>query len=395
MSALEASLPLRADPESRAEQSDTASEPAAASAPGPGGRRRLGSGIAAALLLAALVPAALWWHHQAGFVVSRNAMVRANLAELGTRVAGVVREIHVEAGSRVRAGDILLQLEDAHFRAELDRASAERRALQARRSAEEAAIDVESTRLDLRIRTAEAEVRRATASLEAANSEAGDAAAFHRAREALLPERAISRELVRDAAAKATTLQARARAARAEQEAAIHAFAEVQHGRRELEVRRRGLAVLAAEAEQAAARVARAQADLAAATIRAPADGAIIRPLVQPGMAVDAGVAALSMWFSDDTWIEAWVDEASLADISVGSPVRVNSPALPGQTLAGHVQTVGLATDYEMPIDYLPKPRDQRMQQAPLVGVAIRLEAMPDILRPGMSAIASIERTAP
>jgi hypothetical protein len=73
----------------------------------------------------------------------------------------------------------------------------------------------------------------------------------------------------------------------------------------------------------------------------------------------------------------------------------VNSPALPGRTLAGHVETVGLATDYEMPIDYLPKPRDERMQQAPLVGVAIRLEAMPDILRPGMSAIASIQRTAP
>ena len=395
MSALEATLPLPAAPAERAEPSDSASGPAANGAPATAGRRRLGSGIAVALLLAALVPAALWWHHQAGFVVSRNAMVRANLAELGTRVAGVVREVHVAAGSRVRAGDILLQLEDAHFRAELDRASAELRALQARRSAEEAAIDVENTRLDLRIRTAEAEVRRASAALEAANSEAGDAAAYHRARQALLPEKAISREMVRDAAARANTLQARAGAARAEQEAAIHGLAEVQHGRRELEIRRRGLAVLAAEAEQAAARVARARADLAAATIRAPADGAIIRPLVQPGMAVDAGMPALSMWFSEDTWIEAWVDEASLADISVGSPVRVNSPALPGRTLAGHVQTVGLATDYEMPLDYLPKPRDERMRQAPLVGVAIRLEAMPDILRPGMSAIASIERTAP
>jgi membrane fusion protein (multidrug efflux system) len=395
MSALEAPLSLPADSGDGIEPASTASDPAVASTPAAGGRRRLGTGIAIALLLAALVPAALWWHHQAGFVLSRNAMVRAHLSELGTRVAGVVREVNVKAGSRVRAGDVLVQLEDAHFRAELDRATAELRALQARFEAEEAAIGAEDTRLDLRIRSAEAEIRRATAALEAASSEAGDAAAYHRAREALLPERAISRELVRDAAARATTLEARARAARAEQEAAIHALAEVQHGRQELQVRRRGLSVLTAEAEQAAARVARARADLAAATIRAPADGAIIRPLVQPGMAVDAGVPALSMWFSDDTWIEAWIDEASVADISAGSPVRVNSPALPGRTLAGHVETVGLATDYEMPIDYLPKPRDERMQQAPLVGVAIRLEAMPEILRPGMSAIASIQRTAP
>lgn len=394
MSALEAPVALPAETPDRAEQPGAACDATAASAPGTGGRQRLGGAIAIALLLTALVPAALWWHHQAGFVVSRNAMVRAHLSELGTRVAGVVREVNVEAGSRVRAGEVLLQLEDAHFRAELDRAAAELRALQARFEAEEAAIGVEDTRLDLRIRSAEAEVRRATASLEAASSEAGDAAAYHRAREALLPGRAISRELVRDAAARAATLRARAHAARAEQEAAIHALAEAQHGRQELAVRRRHLAVITAEQDQAAARVARARADLAAATIRAPADGAIIRPLVQPGMAVDAGVPALSMWFSDDTWIEAWVDEASLADISAGSPVRVSSPALPGRTLAGHVRTVGLATDYEMPIDYLPKPRDERMQQAPLVGVAIRLEAMPGILRPGMSAIANIQRTA-
>lgn len=356
---------------------------------------RTGTWIAIALILAAIVPAGLWWQHHAGFVVSRNAMVRAHISELGTRVAGVVRAVHVDAGSRVRAGEVLLQLEDSHFRAELDRASAEHRALQARLRMEQAAIDLERARLDLRIRGAEAGMRRATATLAAARSEAGDAAAYHQAREALLPERAVSREMVRDAAARAETLKARADAALAEQDAAANALAEAHHGRRELLIREQNLEVLAAEVEETAARTARARADLAAATIRAPADGAIIRPLAQPGMAIDAGVPALSMWFSDDTWIEAWVDEASLGDIATGSPVRVSSPALPGETLVGHVYTVGLATDYEMPIDYLPKPRDERMQQSPLVGIAIRLDDMPGILRPGMSAIASIERTGP
>lgn len=370
---------------------------AAAPSPEPVATRRrgLGTWIAASLVLAALVPAGLWWQHQAGYVVSRNAMVRAHLSELGTRVAGVVRAVHVDAGSRVRAGDVLLELDDAHFQAELDRVTAEHAALEARLRSEQAAIDLERTRLALRIRGAEAEVRRATAALQAAASEAEDSAAYHRAREALLPERAISREQVRDAAAKAQTAQARASAVHAEQETAINTLAEAHHGLRELSVREQGLEVLMAERAQAAARMARARADLQAATIRAPADGAIIRPLVQPGMAIDAGVPALSMWFSDDTWIEAWVDEASLADIARGSAVQVSSPALPGHSLSGHVETVGLATDYEMPIDYLPRPRDERMQQSPLVGVAIRLQAMPDILRPGMSAVASIERSKP
>jgi multidrug resistance efflux pump len=356
---------------------------------------RAGSIIAVALLLAALIPAVLWLQHQSTFITSRDALVRAHLSDLGTRVAGVVREIRVDAGSRVKAGDVLLQLDDRHFRAELARATAEQRELAAGYRAEKAAIELERARLGLNINGAEAEVRRASAALQAALSEADDAAAFHRAREALLPERAISKEVVRDAAAKASTAGARAAAVRAEQEAAINALAEARHSSLELAVREQRLEVMAAQSAQAAARVEVAQADLEATTIRAPADGAVIRPLAQPGMVLDVGTPAVSMWFSNDTWIEAWVNEADLSDIAVGNIVQVTSPALPGEVLEGVVGTVGLATDFEMPLDYLPRSRSERMQQSPLVGVAIHLNAMPDLLRPGMSAVANIERRAP
>jgi membrane fusion protein (multidrug efflux system) len=361
----------------------------------PQRRFRAGSLIAGLLLLAALLPAVLWLQHQSTFVTSRNALVRAHLSDLGTRVEGVVREVRVDAGSRVKAGDVLLQLDDRHFQAELARATAEQAELAASYRAEKAAIELERARLRLNINGAEAEVRRATAALQAALSEAEDAAAFHRAREALLPERAISREVVRDAAAKASTASARAAAHLAQQEAAINSLAEAHHSSHELAVREQRLAVLAARSEQAAARVDGARANLEATTIRAPADGAIIRPLAQPGMAVDVGTPALSMWFSNDSWIEAWVSEADLSHIAAGNKVRVTSPALPGEVLEGVVSTVGLATDFEMPLDYLPRSRSERMQQAPLVGVAIRLHTMPEVLRPGMSAVANIERSVP
>jgi membrane fusion protein (multidrug efflux system) len=354
-----------------------------------------GSIIAGALLLAALIPAVLWLQHQSAFVLSRDALVRAHLSDLGTRVAGVVREIHVDAGSRVKAGEVLLQLDDRSFRAELARALAEQRELAASYDAEKAAIELERARLRLNINGAEAEVRRATAALQAALSEADDAAAFHRAREALLPERAISREIVREASAKASTASARAAAFFAEQEAAINALAEARHSSLELAVREQRLAIIAAQSAQAAARVDVAQADLEATRIRAPADGAVIRPLAQPGMVLDVGTPAVSMWFSDDTWIEAWVNEADLSDIATGNIVQVTSPALPGEVFQGVVSTVGLATDFEMPLDYLPRSRSERMQQSPLVGVAIRLNAMPQLLRPGMSAVANIRRGAP
>jgi membrane fusion protein (multidrug efflux system) len=322
-------------------------------------------------------------------------MVRAHLSELGTRIQGVVREVLVDAGSHVRTGEVLLRLDDRHFRAELDRARAQHGALQARLRAERASLAQDRESLQWHIARAEAEVRRATASLQAAGTRSAEADAYHQAREALLPEQAISRETVRGAASQAATARALVAAAAAEQDVAIQALAETRQRTGELYVKEQRLAVLAAEVAEAAAAIARAEADLEATIIRAPADGSVIRRLAQPGMAVDVGTPTLSMWFTEEAWIEAWVDESDLADIAPGNPVRISTPALPGRTLEGEVTEVGLATDFEMPIDYLPQPRGERMQQSPLVGVAIAVKDMPALVRPGLSAVVNITRSQP
>jgi multidrug resistance efflux pump len=371
-------------------------EPALESAP----RKRrwrpgAGSLVALVLLAAVLVPAFLWLQHQAGFVTSRNAMVRAHLSEPGARIAGLVTAVYVDAGDTVQKGDTLVELEDRHLRAEVERARSEHAALEDRLEVERTAIELDRDRLQMQVAGAEAELRRVAAALAAAESRAEEADAFHDARRSLLSGSAISKEAVRDAAAKARTAAALARAATAEREVAENALAEARHAQRELELREKQLHVLAAQRDRAAAELARAEADLEATVIRAPADGAIIRRLVQPGMAMDVGTPALSMWFSDRSWVEAWIAEADLADIVPGSAVRVSSPALRGRAVNGVVATVGLATDFEMPLDYLPKPRGERLQQAPLVGVAIHLDAMPEVLRPGISMVVDIERVKP
>jgi len=355
-------------------------------------RLRPGRIIGGLFLLAAVLPAALWLQHQSTHIVSRNAMVRAHLSELGARVDGVVAEVLVEAGDRVQAGSLLVRLDDRHFRAELARAEAEHAELEARLNTERADLALDERRLRNRIAQAEAEVRRSTAALAAAQSRSSDAEAFHAARHALLEERAISGEVVRDAAAKARTAGALLDAARAEQDAATTALAAAWLEYEQLAVREQQLAVFEAKLQQAAAQVEGARADLDSTLIRAPADGAIIRRLAQSGMAVTAGTPTLSMWFSEDSWIEAWVDEADLAEFSEGNAVQVTAAALPGRKLQGTVARIGLATDYEMPAEHLPQPRAQRMRHTPMVGVAIRLDEMPALLRPGVSAVVNIRR---
>ena len=54
--------------------------------------------------------------------------------ELGTPVQGVVREVTAQAGQRVRAGDVLVQLDDRGFRAEVSQASSRLESLKAVRA---------------------------------------------------------------------------------------------------------------------------------------------------------------------------------------------------------------------------------------------------------------------
>jgi multidrug resistance efflux pump len=109
-------------------------------------------------------------------------------------------------------------------------------------------------------------------------------------------------------------------------------------------------------------------------------------------MAISTGMPLLSLWLTDDSWIEAWIPEERLGELQVGSTVTVSFPAIPSEKFSGELVRIGLATDFEMPVDYLPQTRETRMRPTPQVGVQIQLDDLPSAVRPGMSAIVDIAR---
>lgn len=376
------------DPDAPAEGAETSRFAGAAM------RRRLGLAMGGTLLLAAILPLVIWFTHQSGYVNSRNAMVRSHLSSLGTRVEGVITEVRVDAGDMVESGDILARLDDRHFRADVAEARAQVAELESELSVERAGIAVDRRSAENLVASARADLRRQAAEREAAGSRAEDAEAFHAARQALLRDRAISGEVVRDAAARARTLAAMARAAGAGYESANAALQRAELAWEEIAVREQGLQVLQARLAGSRARLERAEVNADNAVIRAPANGAIVRRLAQPGMAVEVGTPVLSMWLNENTWVEAWVSEDDLGSIDVGNAVEVRFAAASGERFSGVVERIGLATDFEMPMDYLPQPRATRMRHDPLVGISVRLDGdAPDVLRPGVSAVVDIERS--
>jgi membrane fusion protein (multidrug efflux system) len=363
-----------------------------APAPSPPARRLFLPIAGSLLLLGALAIAGIWWQYQQGHVVTSNALVRSYLSELGVRGEGVVAEVFVAAGDRVKKGDLLARLDDAHLLAERAQIEATLATLELQIAVEEAALDLARKQARVKLVRAQSEYRQTQAEAEAARVQAEDSEAFHAARSALGSGGAVSAEVIRDAAAKAAvraSLAAAADAAMASKRSELQAASLAEN---EVALQEGELRVLKARREESLAELDRIAADIASTRVLAPADGAVVRRLVQPGMAVSTGTPLLSLWLTDDTWIEAWVPEESFAQLAVGSDVSVSFPALPGSRFKGRLERIGLATDFEMPLDYLPKTREMRMRPTPQVGVQIRLDDLGGEVRPGMSAIVDIRR---
>jgi multidrug resistance efflux pump len=336
------------------------------------------------------VAVAVWAYHSAQYVTSRNAAVRGQLAEVGTRLNGVLVANEAREGERVKAGQILARLDDRHLRSEVLEVKSQIEGLEREAELERATVTHERSKGGNRLQESEAKSAAARAEVAAAQSRAGEAREYHKARLTLFKHQMVSPEAVRDAEAKYRTALALLDVARANGAAAASAERNSRLESVDMDLREQRIDVLLANVRAAKARLARAQADLEAALVRAPGDGAVVRYLIKPGSAVEGGKPVVSMTIGNDVWIEAWIDEDDIHRIKVGSEATVTLSSHSGREFKGVVETIGLTTDIEQPTANVPQPRAQRMRGAPVVGVLVRLKDAPITLLPGLSAAVAI-----
>ena len=359
----------------------------------PRARRRLlgiAAGVAALLIV---VPLLLWSVYQASHVISRNAQVKGYITSVGAQIDGVVTSVEVESGQRVKAGQLLSRFEDHQLRASVERARSKLTKATRELEVEQMAIAQERLRLAGRVTEAAARTEAAKAKVVAARSQADDATSKLELRKKLAKDGLIPPEELQTAETTQRTADAMAQTAQADRAAAdaTHQLAVVES--EGLAVRRRHLEVMQADIAALEADLSLAEADLRATEIRAPADGWVVRRIAEAGASVVVGQPLVALWIGKDVWVEAWIDEDDLAHVRAGNAARVTVKSYPHRVFTGVVESVGVATDYELPDTAVPQPRNTRMRSAPVVCVRIRL-AHSDGLFPGLSAVVGIQKKA-
>ena len=356
-------------------------------------RRTLLAILGGTVALLVVVPIALWAHYRVTHVVSRNALVKGSIANVGAQLDGVVTSVEVETGQRVKAGQILARFEDHQLQATVQRAESRLSKASRELEVERLAIEQERRRLSGRVTEASARADAARAQVEAARSQADDAGAKYELRKTLAKNGMIAQEELRGAESARRTAEALAATATADQAASKAARGLAVVESEGLTVRRRHLEVLEAEVAALRAELSLAQADLRAALIRAPADGWVVRRISEAGSSVVVGQPVVALWIGNDVWVEAWIDEDDLANVAAGNQARVTVKPYPHRVFTGVVETVGVSTDYELPDAAVPQPRNARMRAAPVVCVRVRLDRSEGLF-PGLSAVVGIRKKA-
>ena len=330
--------------------------------------------------------------------VTDDAYVRGNLTPLSTKIAGIVKDVKISDYQQVHQGQLLVELEDDDFRAQVGQAMA---------AVEVAKAALENNRRQRELQ--ETKIERAIAGVDQAKAQIAAAEAAKKAIQADLirtqEERHRQEALFQTRSATAQHLETavadeqRFAAEEASRDADLaQARTALRSNEIAVETERRSLAVLESESAQLAADLKAKKAalvvtevNLGYTRITAPGDGMIGERQVRPGQLVSPGTQVVT--FIDNTkWVQGNYLETQLTNIKVGDSAEIRIDAYPGQVIRGKVLEIAPASGSQfalLPPDNATGNFTKVVQRIP---VKIELDDV-DVsskLRPGLSVTAIV-----
>jgi membrane fusion protein (multidrug efflux system) len=340
------------------------------------------------------------WMGKGAKQTTDDAYLHADVTPLSTKISGIVARVNVSDYQHVGAGDLLVQVKDDDYQAQVAQASAGVAAAKAsienirrQKQLQQAKI----ARALAGVGQAQAEISAAQAGIEAAQAEVSRALPERHRQEALLATGSATRQKVEQAIAE----EERSRAQLVGRQAGLaQAQATLSSAESAVDAERSGLAVLESQETQLRADLAAkeaaldaARANLAYTRIVAPSDGMVGERKVRPGQMVNPGTQVISL-VEDDVWVQANYKETQLTHVAVGNSAEIKVDAFPGIVLRGKVSNLSPASGSQfslLPPDNATGNFTKVTQRIPVKITIDGDERVAGKLRPGMSVVATID----
>ena len=352
-------------------------------APSPSPRARLAGTFARALILilaiALVVVVATRFNRWIGsgrYQTTDDAYLESVVTPLAARVPGYVQRVAVGDFDSVKKGQLLVELVDADYRAQVAQA-------EAAEAATKSALNVLSRQREQQ-----------TANVDALRAALGAANATAR-----LNRMELGRQKGLYTQGHYASAQAVDQAVAADQQAG----AVQSQQRAQIVAAERQLATIDAQMEQAQASIAQQQAAVDLARINlgytrivAPADGVVGLRQVREGQFVSAGTQVIGHVALPNVWVVANYRETQMTNMRVGQHATIKVDAFPELKLEGHVQSWSPASGSRfalLPPDNATGNFTKIVQRVPvkLVVDSASSDALRTLLRPGMSVVVRVD----
>jgi HlyD family secretion protein len=281
--------------------------------------------------------------------ISASGTIEGTDVNVGMEVAGKVKELRVDEGARVSAGDTLLVIDNVEYAIQLRQAVANLQSFDATYR-----LAVEGSRKE--------DIVQAEAMFNSAEAD------YKRMKE-LLASQTVSQKQYDDAYARYVTAQ--------------QTYEKLKRGLRNDEI----------DAARQRRELAAAQVDLLKKKIRdcfviAPSNGVITLKSIEPGELVMVGMNVFRLTRLDKVKLTIYINEQELSNVKLGQHAKITTDAKTSKSFDGKVI-------YISPIaEFTPKNVQTKEERTKLVfGVKIEIDNPDGILKPGLPADATITTT--
>jgi membrane fusion protein, multidrug efflux system len=333
--------------------------------------------LLACLVIAVLAGAAAYgryyWETGRFLESTDDAYVQADSTIVAPKVPGYLRDVLVDDNQRVKAGQLVAQIDDRDYAAALDQAKAD---------VATARADIENAQAALTLQ--QAVIAQARATVEADRATLTFAEQDHTRYSDLANRGAGTVQMAQQAVSRRDT--ARATLAR---DTAAESTAEQQVG-----ILQAQLAKAAAVLQHSLAVQKQAELNLAYTSIVAPVDGVIGNRSLRTGQYVQAGTQLMAVVPLASTYVVANFEETQLAGLRNGQPADLIVDTYSASTVKGHVDSIAPASGQVfalLPPDNATGNFTKIVQRIPVKIAIDPNDLLRGDLRPGMSVTATID----
>ncbi|PIT62669.1 hemolysin D [Snodgrassella alvi] len=289
----------------------------------PAGRKRklvLLTVIFLLIALGCLLMYLLVWQHKES---TDDAYVNGHLVQITPQITGTVQKVNVDDTQTVKAGQVLVELDNSDMQLAFERAHDE--LINAIRQNQQQTA--QSRQASAQVAAQQAQLKRLQADLQRRQSLAGTDAIS-------AEELSHARDAVQEAQANLKAMQGQESAAKAVLGQNVPL--------------RQQPAVMTAVSHLKSAWL-----DLQRTQIKAPVDGQVAKRNVQVGQKVATGAALMAVVPLNNVWVDANFKESQLAKIRIGQPVEISADVY-GSKVTYHGKVAGLSAGTGAAFSLLP-----------------------------------------